>query len=133
MAHGENYVTNQRLRRDNKMFRNVHAEAHVLDRLKSSRKINGPCKIQLYIIRLSKNSTNDDYQLKNSHPCADCLYKICQESFYHITHVCYSDSNGNMVSEKITDMIQRPQYVCQAHRMVTVPKYLRKTFHLTNI
>jgi deoxycytidylate deaminase len=54
------------------------------------------CKT-IVVIKLSVNNT-----LGNSKPCVNCLNKLKK---LNIKRIYYSDANGNIVGEKIKDMI----------------------------
>ncbi len=131
LAHGENYITTQHIRKNSTKMRTIHSEAHVLDKLRDTTRFRKTRKVQLFVIRLSKDSTCDKYILKNSRPCADCIYKISRDKFHKITHICYSNNDGSIVREKVSDLLKKPQYLCHNHRHFSCPKYITNTFQIT--
>ena len=93
----------------------IHAEIDAYNKLirgkyANARKIKKE-KIDLIVIRINKNG-----ELKQSRPCKHCINKLINMANYKIGKVYYSDENGNIVSETLTDLINNSNYVTSGNK-----------------
>jgi cytidine deaminase len=80
----------------------IHAEKNAILNLPNvaSNKLK---KVNILIIRKSYNNT-----LTMSKPCLHCLYdmyNLARDKGYHIKKIYYSDNNGNIIKETLTNMM----------------------------
>lgn len=66
-------------------------------KLKDNNKNKNNDKYHVLVIRIDRNGN-----LKNSKPCSECIQFM--KTFGGIRNVYYTDSNGDLICEKLTDM-----------------------------
>lgn len=106
IIYGENYTTlgNGAL--------SVHAEQDAISKISTSKHIFK--KTDLLVIRLSKLG-----KLGPSKPCKHCIYRLgmaCEKYNFSIQYVYYSNSEGDIVCEKFSDLVNSDQYISSGIR-----------------
>jgi len=106
IIYGENYTTlgNGAL--------SVHAEQNAISKISSSKHIFK--KTDLLVIRLSKHG-----KLGPSKPCQHCVYRLCaacEKYNFCIQYVYYSDSDGNIICQKFSDLMNSKHYISSGIR-----------------
>lgn len=84
-------------------FKNMpskHAEIDALNKIKNKKNI--PKNIDLLVIKLTKSG-----KLSSSRPCIHCLNSL-EKSNLKFKNIYYSDSNGNILKEKFSNMKNNP-------------------------
>ena len=90
----KSHAINNYIRKDS-LYKTIHAEINLLKSLKRQL-LHGYNTVDIIVIRINKSS-----DLRNSRPCSDCI-KYLKE--LGIRKVYYSNSDGNIVYEKVKDM-----------------------------
>jgi hypothetical protein len=111
----------------------MHAEQDALSKLHTKtyrRKTNNLTKVSIIAIRISSASTPEKYKLLNSRPCADCMYNIINTEHlgYRVSHIYFSDDNGDIIKYKTSDLVNKPQFVSTLRRSTNTPKKLKRSF-----
>jgi deoxycytidylate deaminase len=107
---------------DGNVINTLHAEANCLQKLLKLRNKNkclsnnSVCKT-IIVIKLANGNT-----LGNSKPCINCLNKLKK---LNIKRIFYSDKNGNIVGEKIKNMI--------SGIITEGDKHVNKLFHFASL
>lgn len=85
--------------------------------------------ITLIVIRISKNSTINDYTISNSKPYVGCVYRMKHlfEKGYRINKIYYSNENGKLEHYQFNSFIKRKQIKSSYYKNSPLPnKYIRE-------
>ena len=115
------------MRKGLNVYRQIHAEEEAIDKLRFNNS-NKLIKIDILVVRISKDSNSEKYKLLNSKPCALCIYNLnnVQSKGYKIRWVYYSDNNGNIQKEKLKNIQQSRSYATILYRQLGTPKKIKQ-------
>lgn len=82
-----------------------HAEVDAFCRLNMSRRVRS---VNIIVLRIDNNASNEQYKLLSSKPCTCCTVKLNQLSKkgYNLKKVYYSTDNDDIVHEKFDTLLQ---------------------------
>ena len=70
----------------------------------NSKNKNGSMKMKMKMNTSTNTNENDDYEFACSRPCSQCLKIIANLQF---RNVIYGDENGNLVNEKVKEILSK--------------------------
>jgi len=113
LSRGMNYLQDERRR-------SIHAETDAIEHLKPRWHKKKRKKINLMVIRTSKNG-----KLGSSQPCYHCMLQLMEqipEMGYKLNYVCYSNQDESLTRIKFNKLVQVSNY--------HISGYYRKKHHI---
>jgi deoxycytidylate deaminase len=107
VASGANHMRRNRSNCD----RSIHSEEEALYNLPSNNKKK--IELILIVIKMSHNG-----KLGMSKPCSNCIKKLQNIRGYYIRYIYYSDSTGNIIKTKLSDLILEEQHISRYFKKI---------------
>lgn len=92
----------------------VHAEQHVIDKLKPLQRGKKLKQINIVVIRINNKGT-----FKNSSPCSNCIEymnSMANRKGYIVKNIFYSDECGNIIKSSLTKLSMKEEYLTSFYR-----------------